>query len=50
MSQLSIVPEKLTVTMDTKTWLVLVGILSTIKDEVGVTDLLVSKIMNEVDG
>lgn len=50
MSQLSIVPEKLTVTMDTKTWLVLVGILSTIKDEVGVTDLLMSKIMDEVDG
>lgn len=50
MSNLSIVPQKLTVTMDTKTWLVLVGILSTVRDEVGVTDLLMTKIMDQVDG
>lgn len=50
MPRLSIVPEELTVTMKTKTWLVLVGVLSTVRDEAEVVDLLMTKIMDEIDG
>ena len=47
---ISIVPEELTITMNTRTWIVLVGVLSTIRDEVGVVNLLMTKIMDEIDG